>query len=99
MNRPSRTTVGASRSMASSRSFSRKRVNPVGRDVPGWGSATSIPAAPPDPPAIGFVNVLPVDLAQLTRRPLHGIFGLHALAGLGIHVHDDVFRVDLGGLG
>src|SRR5205814_7674204 len=27
-----------------------------------------------------------VDLLQLTLRPLHGILGLHALHGLGVHV-------------
>ena len=47
-------TVGASSIAASNRSFSRKRVRPAGRDVPGCGSATSIPAAPPEPPAICF---------------------------------------------
>src|SRR3982074_3192652 len=40
-----------------------------------------------------------VDLPELAFRPLHGILGLHALAGLGEHVHDDVLRVRLGGLG
>ncbi len=45
--------MGASSMAASSRSFSRKRVIPEGREVPGWGSTTSMPATP-DPPAMGF---------------------------------------------
>ena len=59
MNSPSRTTVGVSRTNASSRSFSRKRVHPVGREVPGWGRTASRPTAPPDPPEIGFLHGVP----------------------------------------
>src|SRR2546428_2375583 len=39
-----------------------------------------------------------VDLLQLGLGPLHGVLGLHALHGLGVHVDDDVLRVGLGGL-
>src|SRR6185295_9726940 len=39
-----------------------------------------------------------VDLLELALGPLHGIFGLHALNGLGVHVDDDVLGVGLGGL-
>ncbi len=54
MNSPSSTTVGVSRRPASMRSLSSRRVNPVGPEVRGWGSATSMPAALPDPPAMDF---------------------------------------------
>src|SRR5215472_1289723 len=40
-----------------------------------------------------------VDLLELGLRPLHGVLGLRALRGLGVHVDDDVFRVRLGRLG
>src|SRR5712692_2479037 len=40
-----------------------------------------------------------VDLLQLALGPLHGILGLRALDGLREHVHHDVLRVRLGGLG
>src|SRR5262245_56160101 len=59
MNMPSRMTVGASSSMARSRSLSRKRVSARGRVPPAWASATSIPAAPPEPPEIGARAVRP----------------------------------------
>ncbi|OFX13743.1 MAG: hypothetical protein A2V59_04105 [Armatimonadetes bacterium RBG_19FT_COMBO_69_19] len=59
MKTPSRRTAGARSSPASSRSFSRKRVSGAGWEVPGWGSATSSPAAPPAPPAIGFFKPYP----------------------------------------
>src|SRR5260370_302220 len=99
MNMPSSSTVGASRMPASSRSLSRKRVIPLGREVPGWGSTASSPAALPDPPAIDFFMWLsPVDLLELLARPLDGVLGPHALDPLGEHVHDDVLRVGLGGL-
>src|SRR5688572_20283030 len=96
MNRPSRTTVVASSIAASSRSFSRKRVIPEGREVPGWGSTTSMPATP-DPPAMRFF-ISSVDLLELGRGPRGGVFRLHALGPLGEHVHDDVLGVGLGGL-
>src|ERR1700730_6173551 len=100
MNRPRSSTVGASSTPASSRSLSRKRVSPLGRDVPGWGSATSKPAAPPDPPAIDFfMRSSSVDLLQLLARPLDRVLGLGALDALGEHVHQHVLRVGLGGLG
>src|SRR5678815_273068 len=89
MNNPRRTTVGVSRTSASSRSFSRKRVHPVGREVPGWGRTASRPTAPPDPPAMGlFMNCLSprsaVDLLELARRPRDGVFRLYALHPLGL---------------
>src|SRR6516164_7741331 len=101
MNRPRRSTVGASRSVASIRSLSRKRAKPAGRAVPGWGRATSRPAAPADPPAIDFPIRSPlgsedtarsglVDLLQLRLCPLHGVLGTRALDGLGVHVGHDV---------
>src|SRR6266496_1967847 len=40
-----------------------------------------------------------VDLLELAFGPLHGVLGLRALDGLGVHVHDDVLRVGLRGLG
>src|SRR5262249_7092296 len=40
-----------------------------------------------------------VDLLQLAVGPLHGILGLHALDGLGVHVGDDVLREALRRLG
>src|SRR5260370_14010537 len=99
MNMPSSSTVGASRMPASSRSLSRKRVIPLGREVPGWGSTASSPAALPDPPAIDFFMWLsPVDLLELLARPLDSVLGPHALDALRDHVHDDVLRVGLGGL-
>src|SRR6266481_108852 len=75
MNMPSSTTVGASRIPASSRSLSRKRVSPLGREVPGWDSTASSPAALPDPPAMDFfMQSSSVDLLELLgglrrRRP------------------------------
>src|SRR6267378_82433 len=36
-----------------------------------------------------------VDLLELGFGPLHGVLGLHALHGLGVHVDDDVLRVRL----
>src|SRR4026208_2121225 len=99
MNSPSSSMVGVSSSVASSRSFSSHAPRWTGCDVRERGSAT-VPAASPAPPAIGlFTLVSPVDLLQLALGPLYGILGLHALHGLGVHVHDDVLRVDLGGLG
>src|SRR5882724_8772458 len=104
MNAPSRTTVGLRRANARSRSFSRRRSSARRCAVLGCGSATSTRAALPAPPAIGFFKLMPcrsgfVDLLQLAFGPLHGILGLHALDGLGVHVDDDVLRVRLGGLG
>src|SRR5258707_4138390 len=99
MNMPSSTTVGASRIPASSRSLSRKRVSPLGREVPGWDSTASSPAALPDPPAMDFfMQSSSVDLLELLGRPLGGVLRLRALDALGEHIHDDVLRVDLGGL-
>src|SRR5712691_9616705 len=98
MNVPRRRTVGDNSAKARRRSFSRTRPLVWGRAARGWGRATSRPAAPPDPPAIGFF-ILPVDLLQLAGRPLDGVLGLHALRSLGVHVGDDVLRVDLAGLG
>src|SRR5882762_483427 len=40
-----------------------------------------------------------IDLLELAFCPLHGVLGLHALDALGVHVHDDVLRVGLGGFG
>src|ERR687892_502560 len=98
MNIPSSRTAGASSMAASSRSFSRKALGRA-RDVRGWGNATE-PAAFPAPPAIGFFTLgSPVDALELAGRPLDRVLGLHALDGLSVHVHDDVLRVDLGGLG
>src|SRR5216117_1423175 len=37
--------------------------------------------------------------AEVVLGPLHGVLGLHALDRFGEHVHDDVLRVRLGGLG
>src|SRR6202022_2444084 len=99
MNMPSSTTVGASRIPASSRSLSRKRVSPLGREVPGWGSTASSPAALPDPPAMDFfMRSSSVDLLELLGRPLDGVLWLRALDALGDHVHDDVLGVGFGGL-
>src|SRR5213594_1695965 len=105
MNAPRRTTVGVRRAKARSLSFSRRRSNARRRrTAPECGSATSTRAALPAPPAIGFFKRSTcrsafVDLLQLAFGPLHGVLGLHALDGLGVHVDDDVLRVGLGGLG
>src|SRR5262245_56939568 len=110
MNSPSRSTAGASSSAASSHSLSRNRVSPRGRAIRGAGSATvaavALPASPEmtrftrDPLAWRAVAASPlVDLLELALGPLHGVLGLRALDGLGEHVHDDVLRVALGGLG
>src|SRR5437867_12742900 len=103
MKTPSRSTVGASSIAARRRSLSRKRVRPDGGAavVRARGSATTstAPPAPPAPPAIGCFTGSPVNFLELARGPLHRIFGLHALRGLGVHVGDDVLRVDLAGLG
>src|SRR5215467_12414388 len=40
-----------------------------------------------------------VDLLQLAVGPLHGVLGLHALDGLGVHVGDDVLGEALRRLG
>src|ERR1700730_2546515 len=99
MNIPSSTTVGASSKPASRRSLSRKRVIPLGREVPGWGSTASSPAALPDPPSMDFfIRCSSVDLLELLARPLDRVLGPRALDALGEHVHDDVLRVGLGGL-
>src|SRR5213593_4065797 len=98
MKSPRRKMAGARRSVASRRSLSSQRVSRWGRGAPACGSVTASPAVPPEPPAIGFFIRLAVDLTQFTRRPLGRILGLHALHALGEHVHDDVLRVDLGGL-
>ena len=59
MNVPSRRTAGASRRAASKRSLSKTRVRGWTLEVRGWGSATSTPAAPPAPPAMGFFTCYP----------------------------------------
>src|SRR5438128_4448492 len=102
MKTPSKATAGKSSTNASKRSFSRIWPRGFG-DVRGWGSATSMPAALPAPPAIGFFNTCSssalVDLLELALGPFHRVFGLHALNGLRVHVDDDVLGVRLGGLG
>jgi len=55
MNMPRSTTVGDSRAKARRRSFSRTWPPVRGRIARGRGSATSRPAAPLDPPAIGLL--------------------------------------------
>src|SRR5262249_37668077 len=101
MNRPSRSTVGARSTNARKRSFSSRLVSARRCATLERGSATSTRVALPAPPAIGFFTPEPcpscfVDLLQLALGPLHGVLGLHALHGLGIHVDDDVLRVRLG---
>src|ERR1700738_4414887 len=99
MNIPSSTTVGASRMPGTSGSLWRKRVIPLGREGPGWGSTASSPAALPDPPAMDFfMRFSSVDLLELLGRPLDGVLWLRALDALGEHVHDDVLGVGFGGL-
>src|SRR6266508_5592810 len=99
MKSPSRTIAGASRRVARRRSLSSQRVSRGWRKAPAWGSVAAMPLAPPEPPAIGFCEFLSVDLPQLARRPADGVLGLRALAGLGVHVGQDVLRVGLGRLG
>src|ERR1700675_2778584 len=99
MKSPSRSMAGASSIVDSRRSLARHRVIRPGRKASEWASAAAIPAAPPDPPAMGFFRLLSVDLPQLARRPIDGVLGLHALAGLGVHVGQDVLGIDLRGLG
>src|SRR5260370_11194956 len=106
MKSPSSRTVGASSTAASKRSFSSQRVTRPA--WPAWarGSAVTRPAAPSDPPAMGFfasLSVEPprsgfVDLLELDLRPLDGVLGFHALDALGVHIQDDVLRDGLGGL-
>src|SRR5262245_47338466 len=103
MNTPSRSTVGARSTNARKRSFSSRLVSARRRATRDRGSATSTRVALPAPPAIGFFTREPcpsrfVDLLQLALGPLHGVLGLRALHGLGVHVDDDVLRVRLGGL-
>src|SRR5712692_2147443 len=98
MKRPSISTVGASRTPASTRSLSRIRSHDAGRAAWALGSATRTGAALPTVSAT-WRGVLAIDLLQLTRSPFHGVLGVHALHGLGVHVRDDVLRVRLGGLG
>src|SRR4029077_9673026 len=99
MKSPSSRIAGASSGAASRRSFSSQRVIRPGCEESARGSAAAISAAPPDPPAMGFFRLLSVDLPQLARRPLDGVFGLRALYALGEHVHDDVLSIDLSRLG
>src|SRR5215831_1538490 len=103
MNTPSRSTVGARSTNARNRSFSSRLVSARRCATRERGSATSTRVALPAPPAIGFFTREPcpscfVDLLQLALGPLHGVLGLRALHGLGVHVADDVLRVRLGGL-
>src|SRR5215831_17086558 len=103
MNTPSRSTVGARSTNARNRSFSSRLVSARRCAARERGSATSTRVALPAPPAIGFFTRAScsscfVDLLQLTLGPLHGVLGLRALHGLGVHVDDDVLRVRLGGL-
>src|SRR5262247_4750596 len=100
MKSPSRSTVGARSTAASSRSFSRKAPCRAGRcEVRARGSATA-PAVSPAPPAIGFFTFdSSIDLLQLALGPLHRVLGLRALHALGEHVDDHVLAVRLGGLG
>src|SRR5262249_57041008 len=88
---------------ARKRSFSSRLVSARRCAARERGSATSTRVALPAPPAIGFFTRAScsscfVDLLQLTLGPLHGVLGLRALHGLGVHVDDDVLRVRLGGL-
>src|SRR5580765_5127335 len=108
MNSPSSTTVGESRRKPSTRSFSSAWPSD-GRRAAARGATVrreAASAAPLAPPAIDrgsraatSVPRLSVDPLQLTLRPLGSILGGHALDRLGIHVHDDVLRVGLAGLG
>src|SRR5438477_4833867 len=98
MNTPSSVTVGVSSMAARSRSLSRKRVSPDGSVVRVRGSATTSTALPA-PPEIGCFTSSPVNLLELARGPLHGLFGLRALDTFREHVDDDVLRVHLGRLG
>src|SRR5262245_3012725 len=100
MNSPSRITVGASSTAASSRSFSSIAPCRAGRrEVCVRGSATA-PTESGAPPAIGFFTTgSPINFLQLALGPLHRIFRLRALHALGEHVDDHVLAVDLGGLG
>src|SRR5206468_1643158 len=70
--------------------MNRRRVTPETTPCPS-GSGVFIDAA--------FPRLCLIDLLELALRPLHGILGLHALAGLGVHVDDDVLRIRLRGLG
>src|SRR5438132_3456061 len=70
--------------------MNRRRVTPETTPCPS-DSGVFIDAA--------FPRLCLIDLLELAFRPLHGILGLHALAGLGVHVDDDVLRVRLRGLG
>src|SRR5688500_4528330 len=100
MNSPSSSTVGASRSPARSRSFSRTTVHHASGEAWGRVSVTSTRAAPPAPPALGFFTPrLPVARLPLADRPPDRVLGLQALHGRGVHAGDDVLRVDLAGLG
>src|SRR5262245_6682183 len=103
MKSPSRTTVGSRSRAPSTRSSSSSRAMVPIVDV-SRGSAVrrAASAAWPAPPAItrervlNITSILRVDLLQLGLGPQDGILGLHALNGLGVHVGDDVLRLDLG---
>src|SRR5262245_50020741 len=100
MKTPSSSTVGASSTAASSRSFSSMVPWRAGRrEVCVRGSATA-PTLLPAPPAIGFFTPgSAINFLQLALGPLHCFFRLRALYALGEHVDDHVLAVDLGGLG
>src|SRR5207249_7225292 len=68
------------------------RAPPTSRSLPGWARCSGRPWPPQAAPG------LCVRLLQLTLGPFHGVLGLHALDGLGVHVHEDVLDQRLGRL-
>src|SRR5262249_5765925 len=101
MNIPSSTTVGASSTAASSRSFSRTCPPPPGRrETWACDSETLTCVMDSAPPALGFFTMHPPeDGLELAGRQLRGVLGPHALSGVGVHVGQDVLGVDLAVLG
>src|SRR5881394_2243506 len=97
MNIPSNSTVGVSSIAASKRSFSSQAPPPPrgprgGQHLdPGTASSDRLLHC------TVILSAL-VNLLELALGPLERVLGLHALHSLGVHVHDDVLRVRLGGL-
>src|SRR2546427_909821 len=112
MKRVRMTSVGARRAPARMCSCSRRWPSRRGRR--NFGTATTMGAGIADAPGVALfarmgsmlwsamalpaVPGLGVRLLQLGLGPPHRVLGLHALDGLGVHVHEDVLDQGLGRL-